>query len=49
MFAAMVFTISMVALSQFAVYYLRALLTGIAALPVSERVLAAAHIEDGHL
>ena len=49
MFAAMVFTISMVALSQFGVYYLRAVLTGIAALPVSERVLAAAHIEDGHL
>ena len=49
MFAAMVFTISMAALSQFALYYLRAVLTGVAALPVSNRVLAAAHIEDGRL
>lgn len=49
MFAAMVFAISMAALSQFALYYLRAVLTGVAALPVSNRVLAAAHIEDGRL
>ena len=49
MFAAMVFTISMAALSQFALYYLRAVLTGVATLPVSDRVLAAAHIEDGRL
>ena len=49
MIAAMLFTISMVALSQFALYYLRAVLTGVAALPVSDRVLAAAHIDDGRL
>ncbi|HEX8837790.1 MAG TPA: hypothetical protein VF748_12690 [Candidatus Acidoferrum sp.] len=49
MFAAMLFTISIVALSQFALYYWRAVLTGVAALPVSDRVLAAAHIEDGRL
>ena len=49
MFAAMLFTISMVALSQFALYYLRAVLTGVAALPVSDRVLAAAHIDDRRL
>ena len=49
MFAAMLFTISMVALSQFALYYLRAVLTGVAALPVSDRVLAAAQIDDGRL
>jgi hypothetical protein len=49
MFAAILFTISMVALSQFALYYLRAVLTGVAALPVSDRVLAAAHIEQGRL
>jgi len=49
MFGAMVFTISLVALSQFALYYLRAVLTGVAALPVSGRVLAAAHIADGRL
>ena len=47
MFAAMLFTISIVALSQFALYYWRAVLAGTAALPVSERVLAAAHVEDG--
>ncbi len=49
MFAAMLFTISIVALSQFALYYWRAVLAGVAALPVSERVLAAAHVEDGRL
>lgn len=49
MFAAMLFTISIVALSQFALYYWRAVLAGVAALPVSDRVLAAAHVEDGCL
>lgn len=49
MFAAMLFTISMVALSQFALYYWRAVLTGVAALPVSDRVLLAAHIQGGRL
>lgn len=49
MFAAMLFTISVVALSQFALYYWRAVLAGVAAQPVSDRVLAAAHVEDGHL
>ena len=49
MFAAMVFTISFVAVSQFALYYLRAVLTGVAAQAVSDRVLAAAHIEEGRL
>lgn len=49
MFAAMLFTISIVALSRFALYYWRAVLTGVAALPVPDRVLAAAHIEDGRL
>lgn len=49
MFAAMLFTISVVAMSQFALYYWRAVLAGIAAQPVSDRVLAAAHVEDRHL
>lgn len=49
MFAAMLFTISVVAMSQFALYYWRALLAGVAAQPVSDRVLAAAHVEDGHV
>jgi hypothetical protein len=49
MFSAMLFAISIVALSQFALYYWRAVLAGVAALPVSDRVLAAAHVEDGRL
>lgn len=49
MFAAMLFTISIVALSQFALYYWRAVLAGVAALPVSDRVLSAAQVEDGRL
>jgi hypothetical protein len=49
MFAAILLAISLVALSQFAIYYWRAVLAGVAALPVSERVLAAAYVEDGRL
>jgi hypothetical protein len=49
MFAAMLFTISIVALTQFALYYWRAVLAGVAALPVLERVLVAAQVEDGRL
>lgn len=49
MFSAMLFTISIVALSQFALYYWRAVLAGVAAQPVSERVLAAAQVENGRL
>jgi hypothetical protein len=49
MFAAMLFTISVVAMSQFALYYWRAVLAGVASQPVSDRVLSAAHVEDGRL
>jgi hypothetical protein len=49
MFAAMLFSISIVALTQFALYYWRAVLAGVAAQPVSERVLAAARVENGRL
>lgn len=49
MFAAMLFAVSIVALSQFAIYYWRAVLAGVAALPVSDRVLSAAHVENGRL
>lgn len=49
MLATMLFTVSVVALSQFALYYWRAVLSGVAALPVSDRVLAAAHVENGRL
>jgi hypothetical protein len=45
MFAAMLLTISILAMLQFALYYWRALLAGVAAQPVSERVLEAAHLE----
>lgn len=49
MFSAMLFTVCIVALSQFALYYWRAVVAGVAAQPVSERVLAAAQVEDGRL
>jgi len=49
MFAAMLFAISIVALSQFAAYYWRAMLAGEAAHPISERVLVAAGAENGQL
>ncbi|HLZ11259.1 MAG TPA: hypothetical protein VKP58_01615 [Candidatus Acidoferrum sp.] len=45
----MLLTISVVALSQFAVYYWRALVMGVAAQPVSERILEAAQINGGEL
>ena len=49
MLAAMLFAISIVALSQFAAYYWRAMLAGAAAQPVSERVLLAAGARNGQL
>jgi hypothetical protein len=49
MFATMLLTISVVALSQFALYYWRAVLAGVAAQPISDRVLGAAQVEDGRL
>ena len=49
MFAAMLFAISIVALSQFAAYYWRAMLAGVAAQPVSERIMAAAGVQNGQL
>jgi len=45
----MLLTISVAALSQFAVYYWRALVMGVASQPVSERVLEAAHIGRAEL
>jgi len=45
MFAAMLLAISIVALSQFALYYWRAVLAGVAAQPVSDRVLAVANLD----
>jgi len=49
MFSAMLLSISIVAVSQFALYYWRAVLAGVAAQPVSDRVLVAAQVENGRL
>jgi hypothetical protein len=49
MFATMLLAISIVALSQFALYYWRAVLAGVAAQPVSDRVLAAANLYAGSM
>jgi hypothetical protein len=49
MFAAMLFAISIVALTQFAAYYWRAMVAGAAAQPVSDRVLAAAGVQNGQV
>jgi len=49
MFSAMLLLISIVALSQFALYYWRAVLASVAAQPVSDRVLVAAQVENGRL
>jgi len=49
MFAVMLFAISIVALSQFALYYWRAVLASVAGQPVSESILAAACIENGRV
>jgi hypothetical protein len=46
MFAAMLFAISTVAMSQFGMYYWRAVLASVAAQPVSESILAAAAAEN---
>jgi hypothetical protein len=47
MFAAMIFTIAILALCQFGLFYWRAVIAGVASLPVSDRVLEAAHLESG--
>src|SRR5580692_10983698 len=49
MFATMLFAISIVALAQFGLYYWRAVLSGVAAQPVSDRVLSAARVENGRV
>jgi hypothetical protein len=49
MFAAMLFAISVVALSQFALYYWRAVLAAAATQPVSESILSAARVENGRV
>jgi hypothetical protein len=49
MFATLLFAISIVALSQFAAYYWRAMLAGTAAQPISDRILVAAGVQNGQL
>ena len=46
MFAAMLFTIAILALCQFALFYWRAVVSAVASQPVSDRVLEAAHLES---
>ena len=46
MFAAILLSVSVVALTQFALYYWRAVLAAVAAQPVSEGVLAAARVDN---
>ena len=46
MFAAILLSVSVVALSQFGLYYWRAVLAAVATQPVSEGVLAAARVDN---
>jgi hypothetical protein len=46
MFSAMLFAIALVAMSQFALYYWRAVFTCVASLPISTRVLEAAQVDE---
>jgi hypothetical protein len=45
MFATLILAIAIVAMLQFGLYYWRAVMTGVASLPVSDQVLEAAHLE----
>src|SRR5262245_4962341 len=49
MFSAMLLTISIVALAQFAGYYMRSVVAGIAAQPISRQVIAAVSLDGGPL
>ena len=49
MFSAMLLAIAVVAMFQFALYYWRAVLTGVASQPISERVLEAAQVAEPDL
>ena len=49
MFSAILFSIAVVALFQFALYYWRAVLTGVASQPISNRILEAANLEEPQL
>ena len=46
MFSAALLSIAVVAMGQFALYYWRAVFTGMASMPISSRVLEAAQVQD---
>jgi hypothetical protein len=46
MFSAALLSIAVVAMAQFALYYWRAVFTGMASLPISSRVLEAAQVQE---
>jgi hypothetical protein len=47
MFSALLLTLSVIAVSRFALYYWRSVVAGVAAQPVSDRLLSAAKVEQG--
>jgi hypothetical protein len=49
MFSAALLSIAVVAMGQFALYYWRAVFTGMASLPISSRVLEAAQVQEASL
>jgi hypothetical protein len=49
MFSAILFAISIVALAQFALYYWRAVLAGVASQPISREILEAVQVEEADL
>jgi hypothetical protein len=49
MFSAALLSIAVVAMGQFAVYYWRAVFTGMASLPISSRVLEAAQVQEASI
>lgn len=49
MFSIVLLTIAVVAIAQFALYYWRAVIAGVAAEPVSSRVFEAAHVAEPSL
>jgi hypothetical protein len=49
MFSAALLSITVVAMGQFALYYWRAVFTGMASLPISSRVLEAAQVQDASI
>lgn len=49
MFSAILFTVSVVALAQFGVYYWRAVLAGVAAQPIRAEILEAAQVRESQI